>query len=476
MNYLSVCSGIEAASVAWHDLKWQPQAFSEIEAFPSAVLKYRFPEVPNMGDMTKYKEWNIGRETIDLIVGGTPCQSFSVAGLRKGLDDPRGNLMLVYLGLIDHFKPKWIVWENVPGVLSSNKGRDFSTFIGALAELRYGFAYRVLDAQFFGVPQRRRRVFVVGYLGDWRPAAAVLFESESLRRNTPKSRKTGKRVTSNVENGTGEYYESHPHDSRITGPHDTANTVSARYGTGGGNTPIVMSHGQANAEIREDGQSPTLTCNHEAPILAMHTTGAGFWKEGCGTLRAREQDSHENLICIQGNMIGRSEDAGPKGKGYNEDNQSFTLTKTDIHAVCFEPGILKREGSHVYDEISGTLRSNPGDNSMSVAYSKPVSFDCRNLSQNEEISATLQSKNNGGYSLNYINPVKINSIVRRLTPLECERLQGFPDDHTKIPWRNKGIENCPDGPRYKAIGNSMAVPVMKWIGNRINLMEEILKK
>jgi DNA (cytosine-5)-methyltransferase 1 len=372
MNYLSVCSGIEAASVAWHDLKWQPQAFSEIEAFPSAVLKYRFPEVPNMGDMTKYKEWNIGRETIDLIVGGTPCQSFSVAGLRKGLDDPRGNLMLVYLGLIDHFKPKWIVWENVPGVLSSNKGRDFGTFIGALAELRYGFAYRVLDAQFFGVPQRRRRVFVVGYLGDWRPAAAVLFESESLRRNTQKSRKTGKRVTSNIENGTGEYYESHPHDSRITGPHDTANTVSARYGTGGGNTPIVMSHGQANAEIREDGQSPTLTCNHEAPILAMHTTGAGFWKEGCDTL--------------------------------------------------------------------------------------------------------LQSKNNGGYSLNYINPVKINSIVRRLTPLECEKLQGFPDNWTKIPWRNKDIECCPDGPRYKAIGNSMAVPVMKWIGQRIQLVEDILKK
>lgn len=457
MNYFSTFSGIEAASVAWGSLGWKAMGFSEIEPFPSAVLNHRFPDVKNYGDITKYKEWNIYDKSIDIVVGGSPCQSFSVAGLKKGMDDPRGNLMLTYLGFIDTVKPQWIIYENVPGLLSSNKGRDFSTFIGALAELGYGFCYRVLDAQFFGVPQRRRRVFVVGYFGDWRPAAAVLFESESLRRNTTKSRKTGKTATSSVENGIREYYESH--------------TVSARYGTGGGNTPIVMSHGQANAEIREDGQSPTLTCNHEAPIIS-----------------------------IQGNMIGRSEDAGPNGKGYNEDNQSFTLTKTDVHAVCFEPGILKRKGGHVYNEISGTIRSNPGDNNMLVAYNKPVSFDCRNLSENEEISATLQSKNNGGYSLNYINPIKINSIVRRLTPLECERLQGFPDDWTRIPWRmyqdanrkgcsyeeillekgmtlkNSSVENCPDGPRYKAIGNSMAVPVMKWIGQRIDAVDKILKK
>lgn len=178
MRYLSVCSGIEAATCAWHPLGWAPVAFSEIEPFPSALLAHHYPNVPNLGDMTKFKEWNIG--PIDLLVGGTPCQSFSVAGLRKGLDDPRGNLMLTYLAIADRYKPKWLVWENVPGVLSSNGGKDFGTFLGGLGELGYGFAYRVLDAQYFGVPQQRRRVFVVASLGDWQSAAAVLSERESL--------------------------------------------------------------------------------------------------------------------------------------------------------------------------------------------------------------------------------------------------------------------------------------------------------
>ncbi|WP_420868163.1 DNA cytosine methyltransferase [Collimonas pratensis] len=148
MNYLDVCTGLSAATVAWHSLGWSPVAFSEIEKFPSAVLAHHYPTVPNLGDMTKFEEWNI--DAIDLLVGGTPCQSFSVAGLRKGLDDPRGNLMLTYLAIADKHKPKWLVWENVPGVLSSNGGKDFGTFLGGLAELGYGFAYRILDAQYDG--------------------------------------------------------------------------------------------------------------------------------------------------------------------------------------------------------------------------------------------------------------------------------------------------------------------------------------
>jgi DNA (cytosine-5)-methyltransferase 1 len=186
MKYLSLCSGIEAATVAWHPLGWEAVAYSEIERFPSEVLAHHYPNTPNLGDMTKFKEWSI-ESNVDLLVGGTPCQSFSVAGLRKGLDDPRGNLMLTYLAIADKYRPKWLVWENVPGVLSSNGGHDFASFLRGLGELGYGFAYRVLDAQYFGVAQRRRRVFVVGYLGDWRPAAKVLFESESLRRDTPPS-------------------------------------------------------------------------------------------------------------------------------------------------------------------------------------------------------------------------------------------------------------------------------------------------
>jgi site-specific DNA-cytosine methylase len=272
IRYGSVCSGVEAATVAWHPLGWQPQWFSEIEAFPSAVLKHHYPDTPNHGDMTKFKEWN--DDPIDLLVGGTPCQSFSVAGLRKGLDDPRGNLMLTYLAIAARYKPRWVAWENVPGVLSSNKGRDFGTFLGALGQLGYGFAYRVLDAQYFGVAQRRRRVFVVGYLGDWRRSAAVLFERESFG-----------------------IFEA-------AGIEEVAPCLTAKSGRRFNDSEIIISEG------------------------------------GC---------------------------------------------------------------------------------------------------------------------------------ARWLTPIEAERLQGFPDDYTLIPYRNK---LAADGPRYKAMGNSMAVPVMRWIGERIQMVEQ----
>ena len=209
MRYLSVCSGIEAATVAWHPLGWQPVAFSEIEKFPSQVLAHHYPNVPNLGDMTKFEEWKYAIATdIDVFVGGTPCQSFSVAGLRKGLADPRGNLMLTYLAIAERYQPKWLVWENVPGVLSSNGGRDFGTFLGALGQLGYGFAYRVLDAQYFGVAQRRRRVFVVGYLGDWKRAAAVLFESESLSGHLAPSREKRKDVAKCITTGIAQRFDS----------------------------------------------------------------------------------------------------------------------------------------------------------------------------------------------------------------------------------------------------------------------------
>ena len=178
MRYLSVCSGIEAASVAWGPLGWQPWAFAEVDAFPSAVLAHHYPTTPNLGDMSKFQEWPDA--DVDVLVGGTPCQSFSVAGLRKGLDDPRGGLLFAYLAVAGRYRPRWLVWENVPGVLSIDGGRAFGTLLGGLAELGYGFAYRVLDARYFGVPQRRRRVFVVGCLGNARRAAAVLFERASL--------------------------------------------------------------------------------------------------------------------------------------------------------------------------------------------------------------------------------------------------------------------------------------------------------
>ena len=202
LRYLSVCSGIEAASMAWEPLGWQPAAFAEVEKFPSAVLAHHWPQVPNLGDMTRYESWDLG--AIDLLVGGTPCQSFSVAGLRKGLHDPRGGLMLTYLEIARRFGPRWLVWENVPGVLSSHGGRDFGAFLGALGALGYGWAYRVLDAQWFGVAQRRRRVFVVANLGDGAAPAKVLFERESVCRNPAPSREAGERTAADAAGGVGD--------------------------------------------------------------------------------------------------------------------------------------------------------------------------------------------------------------------------------------------------------------------------------
>jgi len=370
MNYLSVCSGIEAATVAWHYMGWKPVGFSEIEKFPSQVLAHHYPQVTNFGDMTKYKEWNIN-DSVGLLVGGTPCQSFSVAGLRKGLDDPRGNLALTYVGILDKFRPKWCIWENVPGVLSSGKGRDFGAFLGALGELGYGWAYRVLDAQNFGVAQRRRRVFVVGCLGGWESAAKVLFESESLSRNIKQSRKekqeTAKCLTTRIRNDyeTESFvYENHGTDSRIK-EIEISPTVTARWGTGGNNVPLAM----------------------------------------------------------QGNLIGRDK-GGPNGVGVSDRNTMYTLTKTDVHAVA---------------------------------------VDMYNLTTNQDTTQTLR----GFGHIDHVGGIIKNMAVRRLTEVECERLQGFPDNYTNI------RENCPSGARYKALGNSMAVPVMRWIGERINNYERI---
>jgi DNA (cytosine-5)-methyltransferase 1 len=360
---------------------WKPIGFSEIEKFPSQVLAHHYPQVTNFGDMTKYKEWNLN-DSIGLLVGGTPCQSFSVAGLRKGLDDPRGNLALTYLGILDHFRPKWCVWENVPGVLSSGGGRDFGSFLGALGELGYGFAYRVLDAQNFGVAQRRRRVFVVGHFGDWKPAAEVLFESESLRGDTKKGKGEGqepaKCLTTRIRNDfeTESFvYENHPADSRITQMGDVCSTVTSRWGTGGGNVPL-------------------------AQTITYALQGAGSTSQNAN------------------------------GSGYKEE-QSFTLNVTDVHGVAFTKQPIPEYYAHQYcqDRVYSTEGITPA---LNCSQAHKFRFDM---------------------------------AVRRLTPVECERLQGFPDNYTNIP-------KAADGNRYKALGNSMAVPVMRWIGERINQYEQ----
>jgi DNA (cytosine-5)-methyltransferase 1 len=409
--YGSVCSGVAPQTQAWSELGWKCAWFAEIEPFPSAVLKYRFPYVPNHGDFTKlyatdselvasgtrslvnthsressgngeYAGSGSGRDLdadggrifvspIDVLVGGTPCQSFSVAGKRAGLDDPRGNLTIEFARLAQRLRPRWLVWENVPGVLSIDDGRTFGAFLGILGELGYGVAYRVLDAQYFGVAQRRRRVFVVGHLGDWRRAAAVLFERESLSGNPAPSRETRQRLAGSIACGLG-----------------------------------------------DDGELARA-------LTAVHTA--------TGRLDCNEQ----------------------------------TFVATAFSA--------KDHGADASEEVSPTLRAGGFDKShansgnwMAVAFSAGQSSEAGSLGLREEQSPTLRGAVSG---TNQVPAMMQGMAVRRLTPRECERLQGMQDDFTLIPWKGK---NAPDGPRYKAIGNSWAVPVLTHIAKRINAVQEII--
>jgi DNA (cytosine-5)-methyltransferase 1 len=440
---------------------WKPVGFSEIEKFPSQVLAHHYPQVQNFGDMTKYKEWKI--DSVGLLVGGTPCQSFSVAGLRKGLSDPRGNLALTYVGILDHFRPKWFIWENVPGVLSSNQGRDFAAFLTSLGIIGYGWSYRVLDAQYFGVAQRRRRVFVVGHLGDWRPAAEVLFESESLSRNTKSSRKKREEtsrsfipsIASTLQTTCNDYsradgfnmivkpvsfdernirsftnsnfktfptlaatdykgakaicYENHPSDSRVREMGDVCQTVTSSWGTGGGNVPFVQSFGWQNSSsqsMNTDSISPTLD-KSKTPAVAIPY----------------------DLYQITSPLNGQRRENGDPCHTLARDNAA--------HA--------------------------------SIVTNNPIAWDAE-LNANENKMGTLLRGGQGGRT---DGVMMANMAVRRLTPIECERLQGFPDGYTDIKPNGK---ETPDGHRYKALGNSMAVPVMRWIGERINSYETMRSK
>jgi DNA (cytosine-5)-methyltransferase 1 len=307
-NVFSCFSGIEAASVAFEPLGFKTVGLSEVDPFCCELLKQKIPGAVNYGDITKHREWELPR-SIQMVCGGPPCQSFSLAGLRKGMEEPRGNLSLQYLSFLDRVRPRWVLIENVLGLLSSNNGQDFGTILGGLAQCGYGFAYAVLDAQHFGVPQRRRRVFIVGHSGgDWKRAGAVLFNSESVFGNLEESRKEKSRIAKRIRKGS----ENNGQAYRMT----------------------------AFGEYVEDGLASTI--------------------------KARDYKDATDLV------------------------SSFYKVRA----------------------------------------------------------------------------------VRRLTPVECERLQGFPDNWTRIAYRNKPPELCPDGPRYKAIGNSWAVPVVRWIGERIKEVDQ----
>ena len=459
MKYGSVCSGVEAASVAWHPLGWEPQWFSEIEKFPSAVLANHYPDVPNFGDMTKFKEWPNDR-SIDLLVGGTPCQSFSVAGLRKGLDDPRGNLMLTYLAIAERYRPRWLVWENVPGVLSSNKGRDFGTFLGALGKLNYGFASRVLDAQYFGVAQRRKRVFVVGYLGDWRPAAAVLFERESLSGNTAPRRTPGKSIAPTVTQG--------PPFSRTGNERVECEAI----------VPVSSTHRMRGfGDYASDGSASALKARDykdATDLIAFPAEMSGTQSASTTELSPALAVTHTTAVAIGwSEELNALEDLQPtiQRGGAGGRHEGVFVPPTAVAWSIMPMNSGKDYKARVTDVAQPLMAGGPVGGNQGGDFVQSTPAVAIGIDHDHNAAVELMGPLIRGPQGSPRNAVMLSSAVRRLTPTECERLQGFPDGYTQIPWRNKSAEDCPDGPRYKAMGNSMAVPVMRWIGERINQLE-----
>ena len=749
MKYGSVCSGIEAASVAWESLGWQAQWYSEIEHFPSAVLAHRFPTVPNLGDMTQiHNTEHFNGTTIDILVGGTPCQSFSVAGLRKGLDDTRGQLMLTFCELAARKRPKWVVWENVPGVLSSNKGEDLASFLGLLTgrEIHppvggwknsgiiegigsaYGVAWTVLDAQYFGVAQRRRRVFAIGYLGDWRPAAAVLFEYHRLSGDIKEGRKKRKATSSDAEGGSessgfrmtafGEYaddnsastlkqrdykdatdlvthafkvrggsevetgeqggtpgkkagkgylgsdelaftigttqdqqiaqpialaentigrqpmnggngdgftekgpmytlnatgvhgvaqpiaYENHPSDSRVKEMGNTCSTVTSKYGTGGGNTPLVAQpvpfRKAKRAQSKDDHEtweqdektntlnafdtgdirttqavvqpiavdcynqtinerttqtigSSASDVNHYGAVLTPTIIDRAAFNQGANAqydIKIEEGQTMSSLVAkgphgvayaniLEGNPFidtfvnkglnhastqeGNSvkvlsilrEKIGTKafaqwGLGVFNTLQSTQILQSDLHGVDVRPATFS-DSRFIYGSLSckendstwlmqslreagcercasqgwelskqhiGELRAYLSELSHEKPQSKRFLHDLWEADERFGLLRQALSKIQDTWK-SFVGESKSTQTpyaIRRLTPFETEILQGFPRGWTRIPYRNKPAEQCPDGPRYKACGNSMAVPCMAYLGKRIQMVEDILKQ
>lgn len=561
MKYVSIFSGIEAATVAWHPLGWEPLAFSEIDPFPSTVLQHHYPDIPNLGDITKI-DWSPYVGAADIVVGGSPCQSFSVAGKREGLAGASG-LMFEYIRAVRELRPRWFVWENVPGAFTSERGEAYRQLLSEMDALGYGLAWRVLDAQFFGVAQRRERVFLVGSLGTMR-CAEVLFERESLSWDHQSSRQKRQALAEEAQGCVGEA----DHDSGCLTPGET----------------------QSRRVYPASGVYPTLS-TREKSGQNQESVFTQFGDDIAGTLTARYDsspcvDRGANVVVDERDKVFLCQTAqtGSNGKLVKQDDVMNTLDRTNSTAVAaldFNPTDARLRYAH--DDVSQTLtaRAGTGGNQVPLVQVQPVTFlynqgsKARSLGL-REISPTLKTDHNpvvafaqnqcddsreqgdvagalvvrqGAKQQTYIcradgqtnamagvnlaptltshakkdppiiypaedstgedEPVTLQIrggkpgggksaliqhdmsatlsthntrtlitgdneerglTVRRLTPRECERLQGFPDDYTDIPYRNK--EHAPDGARYKALGNSMAVPVMRWIGERIQMVEE----
>lgn len=495
ITYGSVCSGIESASAAWEPLGMAADWFSEIEPFPCVVLKHHWPDVPNLGDMTLLPELvRMGLVSApDILVGGTPCQAFSVAGNRESLDDERGQLTLTYVDLANAIDEQRetndeciVNWENVPGVLNT-ADNAFGCFLGELAgsgcELfpstdkpisgksnklwrwckktkqhrakwsnagcvfgpKRTVAWRVIDAQYFGVPQRRRRVFVVASSRDGFDPCKVLFEFEGVRRDIAPSRETREELAKCLGASAN---LSHREDADTLVVHGTQD--------------LCVNNNLSHPVGRNNGAENVIV-NDIAKCLTRRSAGAA------------NLDYEVSRFIVQPIHDKTTRHAGQTGKGSGngfgvgkESDPMFTLTTGDKHAVyAFQPRIARNGRGDMGDLVHAL-------NAQSGATGKGDSAPCVSIHQNSrnelrenEIAGAL-STGGGKPGQGYAATRSMNE-VRRLTPIECERLQGFPDNHTQIPYRNKSVEDCPDGPRYKAIGNSKAVPCIQFIGVRIML-------
>ncbi|WP_038276023.1 DNA cytosine methyltransferase [Ruminiclostridium papyrosolvens] len=482
----SLFDGISGFPLAGERLGTKSIWASEIEPFPIKVSTIRFPDMKQVGDITKINVDEL--ESVDIVTGGSPCQDLSVAGKRAGLAGTRSGLFMEQIRIIKELRnkngknsgtnglirPRFMVWENVPGAFSSNKGEDFRAVLeetariadetvtipkppkgkwntfGAIMGNGWSIAWRVLDAQYWGVPQRRRRIFLVADFGG-QSAPEILFKREGLSRHITKGRKEGKGTATDVERSVGKasgadiynysltgdkactlnansgsspthsgpsvLYESHPMDSRISGPLNVSPTVSVKFAKGCADTPLIQ-------HIPLHSPCPTLD--------------ASYYK-GTG-----ERNGIERQVIAQ-KVYGA--DLSQKAEGI--------CFKEEV-ATCVNTGTHGGHGNNVitYQKVTGPLMANshPGSYTGQDAYNDMfvTSIDCINHKENMEVSGTLCSKNKPGYSLNYQNPVRVGYSVRRLTPLECERLQDYPDGWTDIP-------GASDSARYKALGNSVAV-------------------
>ena len=441
MKFLSLCAGIDAATVALAGLGWSAVAFSEVAPFPCAVLAHHYPHIPNLGDMTRWREWpeELLLE-VEAVLGGTPCQAFSVAGLRGSLEDERGNLTLIYALIIDHIDalrarhgrpPVVFLWENVPGVLST-ADNAFGCLLGKLAGESLpltppggrwtnaghvrgparAVAWRSFDAQYFGLAQRRQRVFVVGSARPGFRPEAVLFEPEGLRRDSPPRRKAGQ---------------------------GTAPTLSARTQGGGG-----------------------LGTDFDCDGGLVSTLDASFGRlQGCSGQDSNHGHSH---------LVAAYRTTGNCGAWDTGDKVDTLSTGTDPNSHILAFNLRGREGGAMPEADPDGLACHPlasEGHPPSLAFTIHGTDKTASVASETETAGCIRTKPPGSIE-NSSTTVALTTAVRRLTPRECERLQGFPDDYTLIPWRGKAPDLCPDGPRYKALGNSWAVPVVTWIGKRID--------